>query len=497
MLLLVFITSCNYAKDSHLWLHLKTGQLIADQGSPVTTDVFSYTANGQSWTDLPWLFQWSQAALYKLVLGLVPVNPTDPTANRESAEQIAIGTLVVLSRALRLATAWLLLKIRHRGPGLWWSAIVVAVALGVVYQPGLGIMMGGLAGPAFISPSTCGLLLLAFLMYTLFQAFSLGRGWVLWLLIPSFVIWANLDESFFTGLLVLAMAVLGRLFDGNSTTVLTGRPEKSETATAVAKRAEEKTPSPPGAATGLLILAISAVACLLNPFTYRVFQTAIYPYMQLLEPTGKVTTVDLLSFFGPWLRQNGGSEWYWLPTFFLAMVAVGLGSFLLNANRFSWSRFLPFALLSVIWGIFMQSNPLFAVVFAAVVGINGQEWFQERFGTEGRLGGLWRTWSTGGRLVTLGLVFFMIFNDITGRGNTPQDVQFGLGFNVDDFALEALDIPGESSRDQGKYPEHVHAARKCPDLEKRTAAQVVHRRPNSPVLARVDGSMGKNPQGDQ
>jgi hypothetical protein len=121
VLLLVFITSCNYAKDSQLWLHLKTGQMITEHGSPVTTDVFSYTANGQSWTDLPWLFQVSHAALYKLILGLVPVNPTDPTANRESAEQIAIGTLVVLSALARLATAWLLLKLRHRGPGLWWS----------------------------------------------------------------------------------------------------------------------------------------------------------------------------------------------------------------------------------------------------------------------------------------------------------------------------------------------------------------------------------------
>jgi tetratricopeptide (TPR) repeat protein len=437
VLLLVFIASCNYAKDSHLWLHLKTGQLIADQGSPVTTDVFSYTANGQSWTDLPWLFQWSQAALYKLVLSLVPVNPTDPTANRESAEQIAIGTLVVLSALIRLATAGILLKIRHRGPGLWWSAIVVAVALGVVYHPGYGFMMGGIAGPAFVAPATWGLLLFAFLMYILFQAFSLGRAGALWLLIPTFVVWANVDESFFTGLLVFAAAVIGRLLDGTNATAVAGRPEKTAPGAADAPSTQEKTPSPPRVATALIILALSAAACLLNPFTYRAYQAAIYPYLQLFAPAGKVTTVDLLSFFGPWLRQHGGSDWFWLPTFYLVVVALGLGSFLLNANRFSWSRFLPFALLSVIWGIFMQANPMFAVVFAAVVGINGQEWFQERFGTEGRLGGLWRSWSTGGRLVTLGLVFFMIFTGITGRANSPQDVRFGLGFNVDDFALEA------------------------------------------------------------
>ena len=453
VLLLVFITSCNYAKDSQLWLHLKTGQMIADQGSPVTTDDFSYTANGQSWTDLPWLFQLSHAALYKLVLGLVPVNPTDPTANRESAEQIAIGTLVVLSALARLATAGLLLKIRHRGPGLWWTALVVAVAMGVVYHPGygfvmgatgFGVMMGGIAGPASVAPSTWGLLLFAFEAYVLFRAFTLGRGGALWLLIPTFVIWANIDESFLTGLLVLAATVVGRLFDGSNAAALISVPEKSETAAASDKgelghdkSESERRPSPPRAMIGFIVLAVSAAACLLSPFTYRVYLDAIYPYMQLLEPSSKVTTVDLLSFFGPWLRQNGGSEWYWLPTFYLAVVALGLGSFLVNANRFSWSRFLPFALVSVIWGTFMHASPLFAVVFAAVVGINGQEWYLDRFGTEGRLGGLWRTWSTGGRLVTLGLVFFMIFNGITGRGHTPQDVRFGLGFNPDDFSLEA------------------------------------------------------------
>ena len=222
----------------------------------------------------------------------------------------------------------------------------------------------------------------------------------------------------------------------------------------------------------------------MNPFTYRVYQAALYPYLQLFEPAGKITTVDLLSFFGPWLRENGGNEWYWLPTFYLAVVALGLGRSLLNADRFSWSRFLPFALISVIWGIFMHANPVFAVVFAAVVGLNGQEWYLDRFGTEGRLGGLWRTWSTGGRLVTLGLVFFMMCNDITGRANTLHDVRFGLGFNRRRLRARGGDVSGEPSRNQGKHPEHVHASRRRIDLEKRAAAQVIHRRPDSPFLAR-------------
>ena len=96
-LLLVFMVSCNYVTDTQLWLHLKTGQLIAAQGWPIKTDVFSYTEYGRPWVDSAWLFQWIHAAIYKLVNDLVPVNPADPTANRASAEQIAVGTLTVLS----------------------------------------------------------------------------------------------------------------------------------------------------------------------------------------------------------------------------------------------------------------------------------------------------------------------------------------------------------------------------------------------------------------
>ena len=140
------------------------------------------------WVNIPWLFQWGHAALYNLIYSLVPVTAGDETANRGSAEQVAIGALVVLSALMRLATAWLLLRIRHRGPGLWWSAVCVAIAFGAVYHPIYRIMMGGIAGPAFVAPSTWGQLLFAFELLVLFRAFSQGRGTGLWLLVPIFAL---------------------------------------------------------------------------------------------------------------------------------------------------------------------------------------------------------------------------------------------------------------------------------------------------------------------
>ena len=70
-------------------------------------------------------------------------------------------------------------------------------------------MMGGIAGVASVSPKTWALLLFSFEMYVLFRAFCLGRGRALWLLVPTFLLWANLDPSFLTGLMVLAAAVIG------------------------------------------------------------------------------------------------------------------------------------------------------------------------------------------------------------------------------------------------------------------------------------------------
>src|SRR5262249_39442587 len=158
---------------------------------------------------VPWLFQWSHAALYNFVYGLVPTDPNDQTANRGKADQIAVGGLVVVGALVRLATAWLLLKIRHRGPGLWWSAVCVTLALGIVYHPVFGVMLGGIAGIPSVGPATWGLLFLALELWVLFRAFALGGVKALWLLVPLFLLWANWDVSFLTGLAVLAASAVG------------------------------------------------------------------------------------------------------------------------------------------------------------------------------------------------------------------------------------------------------------------------------------------------
>jgi tetratricopeptide (TPR) repeat protein len=442
-LLLALIVACNFVTDSRLFLNLRAGQLIGERKAPLTTDEFSYTEEGQPWVNVPWLFQWSHAALYNAVFNAVPVDPLDQTANRPKADRIAIGALGLLDALVRLATAWVLLKIRHRGPGLWWSAICVTLAVGVFYDPLIGLAPGGLASvPGFgsattgIMPSSWGQLFLALELLIAFRAFDQGRPRYLWWLIPLFVLWANWDVSFLTGLVLLAAIVVGHWLDGGALTwpeqgaddvVLDGK--KLEGVEPI----EATTARPVPISTALLVLGLCTAASLVNPSTYRAFAVALNPFVQLIWPSESYQFIDTLSFFTRGVPKL-------VQAFYLTMVAAGVASFILNAARFSWRRFVPFAVISLLWGCLMRYSVEFALVFATVIALNGQEWYLSRFGGAGRLGRGWTLWSTGGRVVTLLLIFAAVGLDITGYHIYKKNVHFGLGYNPNTYPIEAAEF---------------------------------------------------------
>jgi len=133
-LLLAFIASANVISHASIWSQLQAGRVTLATGVPLTTDAFSYTEEGQRWVNIPWLFEVGNALLFKGAAELAPATD-DPVAPEARAEQFGAGALVALGAIVRLLTAVLLLKIRRPGPGLWWTAICVVLALGAVPNP--------------------------------------------------------------------------------------------------------------------------------------------------------------------------------------------------------------------------------------------------------------------------------------------------------------------------------------------------------------------------
>jgi tetratricopeptide (TPR) repeat protein len=416
-LLLAFVVSANKINYSAVWTQLKAGQIIAAEGRPLTSDLFSYTMEGRRWVNLPWLFEVGHALLHKAAFDAVPTDPADPTASATQADQLAAGVLVGLNALVRTWTVLVLLGIRRPGPGRWWAAVCATLAVGAIVSPA-GVALGGIAGPGMIAPGNWGLLLLGLELLLIHRTVNLGRRGAVFGLVPLFLLWANIDESFVFGLLVLAATVAGRL--GSE------EPKSGESLSLL---------------RGLVILGGCVVVCLINPSIFRVFPATLSPLITLFRPAGGVVTIEQLSYFGKGIRQasQAGSAWVYLMLYYLVIVGIGLGSFLLNRKRFSLSRFLTYAVAAVLWGALIRFGPEFAPVFAATLALNGQEWYHDRFGTVGRLGRGWALWSIGGRAVTIVLIFLLVARGLTGWGKQYGESTFGFGYNPDDFAFEAAD----------------------------------------------------------
>ena len=425
VLLLTFIASSNRITHSSLWPRLQVGHQIALTSAPVSTDLFSYTEGGKSWVNVPWLFDWGHSLLYRTAQGLTPSDPTDPVGSAAKSEQVGAGALVALTALARLVTVWLLLGIRWPGPGKWWAATCGALALGAVLAPG-GVETGGIATPAIVGPGTWGLLLTALELVLIHRATNLGRRGAAFALVPLFLVWANVDDSFFVGLLILGAATMGL--------IRRARPNKTEEAT------------PIGLPVGLGVLAACTLACIVNPSTVGVFRAGVEPFLALSRPASDVVTIDQLSYFGESLAKSAGDRVQLFRAYYVILVALGVGSFVLNARRFALGRFLVFLLVSVLWGVLIRFQAEFALVFAVVLILNGQEWYQDRFGTAGKVGAWWSLWSVGGRMVTISLIFLCVGKTLLGglpiAGFYPaaEEPRFGFGFDPDDFPFEVADF---------------------------------------------------------
>lgn len=61
----LFALAVQPVSDADLWLHLRSGQWIVENGTVPTTDFFSFTAAGTSWLEHEWLANVTLYALYR------------------------------------------------------------------------------------------------------------------------------------------------------------------------------------------------------------------------------------------------------------------------------------------------------------------------------------------------------------------------------------------------------------------------------------------------
>jgi tetratricopeptide (TPR) repeat protein len=288
-------------------------------------------------------------------------------------------------------------------------------------------------------PETWGVFLLALELALLHRAVNLGKRGAAIALVPLFLAWVNIDGSFVFGLVVLALAALGS-FQPSATAAATPKRRAEEVETAAAESPRAWTPKLAG-----IVLGASVLACLLNPSTYHVFPATFAPLRQVFSGD-QTMTLDQLSLFGRESRKivfdvspEASRLHRLLVAYYFVCVAAGLFSFFLNRERFRLGRFLVFAFAAVAWAFFWRLSAEFAVVLAATLAINGQEWYLDRFGAEGRIGRGWELWSVGGRAVTIVAVFGFIALTLTGLGALPGEPPFGFGVDADRFAFEAAD----------------------------------------------------------
>ncbi len=160
---------------------LRAGGEILDSGAIPVMDTWTYTIQGQPWTDQ----QWGAQVLLALVYRAVGWS----------------GLAIMRAALVALAFGLLLLVVRRRNPALAsrWQALLVLAAF-VVASPALALR-----------PQLFAIVLFAATLLILADRGAHPRR--IWLIPILAVAWANLHGSFPLVLVVLGIAVLGDLLD--------------------------------------------------------------------------------------------------------------------------------------------------------------------------------------------------------------------------------------------------------------------------------------------
>src|SRR3989454_1677962 len=169
------ITVTKGVQDPDYFWHLTAGKLIAETGRVPSTDPFSFTWFGLPWTPHEWL---SELLIYRLVDGIG-----------------RIGALLVFGLFPAATFGVLAAALARKG--------VRPLAMALPFVVGASVLIGFVT----LRPQAVSWLLLAVLIWFLMELRPQHPRRLL-LLIPFFVLWANLHRLYVSGLGVLGVYTL-------------------------------------------------------------------------------------------------------------------------------------------------------------------------------------------------------------------------------------------------------------------------------------------------
>ncbi|MFM7131373.1 MAG: hypothetical protein ACKO0V_18650, partial [bacterium] len=387
LLILAVVTSLNYLDDSLVWASLRTGETTLNNGFPPTRDTFSLIAENTRWVNLGWGFDTVAALTYKI--GRMVASP-------DNAEKWGVASITIFHSIIRLATFVILLSIGHRRQWLWSKCVLLGLVISAT--PNLKTTVAG--------PEVWGLFFLAILLRLMFLVTDRGRTKALYAILVLLAIWVNFDTSAMMGLLLTVGWLLTLLATG------------------------KKLKSPLAKSTLTPVLAGSFLAIMVNPW-------AIFSYGAMLNVANQYSLLPSNLFGSVTVPAEIRNQYLIWTGLFLVIGGV---TFWLNTTQFRLDRAILLIVSAIASHIWLRYGTDFAIVLAVVAGLNLEEWYEEDFGTEGKLGWKWATFSIGGRAVTLLALIVMAVQHITGYQLADGSSTFGLGFSSDRFPFEAVEF---------------------------------------------------------
>ena len=176
LLLLVFLLGCFKLSNYDIWWHLKTGELILQNGKVPYTDWYTYTNPDAEWIDLHWGFQIVAALLFKIG---------------------GSAALVVFKSLVATITFAVCLSITKRNWPIWQT---VVIWLGPILI---------FAGRYYVRPEILSLCFFACTLGILHHSIKNAR-W-LWLLPILQVFWVNVQGLFVLQFVVMACFLVDQL----------------------------------------------------------------------------------------------------------------------------------------------------------------------------------------------------------------------------------------------------------------------------------------------